>query len=119
MAMSKAEKKAEKKAANEARRKAREQAQAEVVIAKGRTTAAFVGTYILTQVLPALAPQLEPYQTGLDAVVALGGGALAYTNDDALGDYALGAALVGGIQFIDGLGLKIKTWLNNRQQAAA
>lgn len=100
-----------KKAARLQKREERRQAQAQITTSKLRTTGAFFGTYIVTQAfLPSMSPAIAENQPIVDALLGIGGGALAMMNDGPLGDYALGVALVGGIQTADNIGARIQQW---------
>jgi hypothetical protein len=107
VAMSKAEKKAQRLEAREKRRAA----SGEIMASRLRTTIGFGGAYILTQVLPSFAPTLSQNQALIDTGLAVVGGAGALLDDGELGDYALGAALVGATQTFDNIGARINEWL--------
>lgn len=105
--MTKAAKKAERLEAREKRRAA----STEIMVGRLRTAIGFGVAYIGTQVLvPLMAPTLSENQQLVDGALAIGGGYLALTNDGELGDYGLGAGLVGGIQTLDNIGQKIQDW---------
>lgn len=105
--MTKAQKKAERLEAREKRRAA----STEIMVGRMRTAIGFAGAYIGTQVLvPLMAPTLSQNQQLVDGALAIGGGYLALTDDGELGDYGLGAGLVGGIQTLDNIGTKIQEW---------
>jgi len=111
--------KAERRAQALERRQKRDAARDEIMTARIRTGIGFGGAYILTQILPRFAPQLdEPAPGGGTStvidLVTLGGGAyLAFTDDGELGDFGLGAMLVGATQTLDRVTTTIEGWLDN------
>lgn len=107
MAISKAEKKAARLEARERRRAA----SGEIMEGRMRTGIGFAGAYLLTQVAPSFAPSLAANQGIVDTLLAVGGGAVALMDDGPMGDYALGAGLVGATQTLDNFGAKIQEWL--------
>jgi hypothetical protein len=103
--------KAEKRALAAEKKERRRKAAEEVMDARMRTAVGFGMTYVLTQALPAIAPSLAEYQGTIDLGTAVVGGYLALTDDSEMGDYALGAALVGSTQTLDTVGAAINDWL--------
>lgn len=108
MAISKVQKKAERLAKAEARRAA----AGEVMEARMRTAFGFGATYLVTQLVPSFIPSVSEFQSTIDLVLAGLGTYFALTDDGPFGDYALGAALVGGTQTLDNVGTKINEWLS-------
>jgi hypothetical protein len=93
--------KAEKKAERLERKEKRAKASGEIMEGRMRTAIGFGAAYVLTGVLPNFAPAIAENQTLVDGALAIGGGYLALTDDGPIGDYALGASLVGATQTLD------------------
>lgn len=106
--LTKAEKKDLERAERAVRREARREASAEIMAGRMRTGIGFAGAYLLTQTASAFVPSLEEYQATIDLGLAIGGAYLAFTDDGPIGDYAVGAAMVGGIQTLDNVGAKLQ-----------
>jgi len=118
MAISKSERKAIRAADGAARKKKRDEAKGEILGARVKMAVGFGGAYLVTQMLPALVPGSAASQGTVDIALAGIGGYFAVTNDGELGDYALGAALVGALQTLDNVGARVSTWLEQRRTAA-
>lgn len=106
--------KAEKEATRLRKKEERRQAAGEIMEGRFRTALGFAGAYVGTQILPSVAPSLPAGAQGtIDIALAGIGGWFALTDDGPLGDYALGAAMVGLTQTLDNAGTKIQEWLNS------
>lgn len=99
------------KAARLEAREKRRQERGEQITTRFRFMVGFGAAYLGTQVLvPMFAPTLAENQALVDGALAIGGGYLALTNPDEIGDYATGAGAVGAIQTLDNIGTKITEW---------
>lgn len=104
------------------RRAKREAARDEVMGARIRTAIGFSAAYVGTQILPRFAPSLVQPAAGttsavIDLLLAGVGGYFALTDDDELGDFATGAALVGVTQTLDRVADGIEAWMDKREAA--
>lgn len=89
-------------------REKRREASSEIMAARMRAGIGFAGAYVITQTASFFIPTIEEYQAAIDALLAIGGAYLVFTDDGPLGDYAVGITMVGGIQTLDNIGSKIQ-----------
>ena len=104
--LTKAERQLEAAKRRQSRIAAREELQGQKVRVGIGFAAGYIGEKIATEFLPNVA------DTTIDLALAGGGGYLAFTNEDDLGDYALGAALVGTTQTLDRIWETVRGLLN-------
>lgn len=105
--------KAERRAQALERRAKRDAAKDEILAARMRTALGFAGGYIASSLLPRVAPTFSANQAALDLVLAGGGAYLALTDEDEIGDYATGVAMVGITQTLDRGVALIEGWLDS------
>lgn len=114
--------KAQKKEVRRLARVRRDSIKGDIIEARMRTAIGFAGAYVGEAVLVQMVPSLTPDPTSpLNAVggivdLALAGGGIYFAVKDhgELGDYALGAAMVGSTQLLDRLVGAVTTFIASR-----
>lgn len=104
--------KAQKTADRLVRAERRKAAEEEIIAARIRFATGFAVTMGVTQILPRLVPSIAEYQTWIDLGLAGGGLYFGVTDPGEFGDYAVGAAAVGGVQTIDNVSNAIADFFN-------